>query len=351
MVLAGGNGRRLWPLSRPERPKPFLPLFPEDRTPLAETLAKLTPVIPPERIFVVVERGHRELALSLLPSGVRLICEPCGRGTASALGLAAVHLAAVAPAAAAVAVPADKWVEPGPQLEEDLRAALALAAAGELVLVGTEALRPAVGYGYLLPGRAMRSVGGRPAFRLENFVEKPDRRKAAELVARGWLWHAGIFAFRPGEFLAAIRRLQPRLGESLARIETALGTVDYEVVLKKAWRELAPVSLEEDLLTRDPCRMIVIHGAHRWLDLGTWDALRRIALAKGKENAASGQAILIGCEGCLVRAEGGRPVAALGLRDLVIVDTPEALLVMGPAWGEEVRRVAETTAKERPGPV
>ncbi|NLG84508.1 MAG: mannose-1-phosphate guanylyltransferase, partial [Firmicutes bacterium] len=346
VVLAGGQGRRLWPLSRPTWPKPFLPLFPGDRAPLAETLARLAPLLPPERILVVVEEAHRAPALSLLPPGARLLCEPWGRGTAAALGLAAVHLAALAPGATVVAIPADKWVEAGSPYEEDLRAALVLAAAGEFVLVGTEALEPATGYGYLLPGHAVRSVGGRPVFRLEGFVEKPDRQRAAELVDRGSLWHAGLFAFSPGEFLAVLRFFQPRLGEALARVGAALGSVDYEVVLRKAWRELAPVSLEEGLFTRDPHRLLVVRGTHRWLDLGTWDALRRTALATGKENAVCGRTVLIDCEGCLIRAEGGRPVAALGLRDLVIVDTPVALLVMAPDRGEEVRRVAAIITRE-----
>lgn len=348
VVLAGGRGRRLWPLSRSGRPKQFLPLL-DGRTPLEETLARLAAVIPPERILVVAEHGHGDLALPLLPPGARLVREPCGRGTAPALGLAALHIRAREPGAAVAAVPADNWVAPGSDFAGDLRAAIAQADAGWLALVGTEPSRPAAGCGYIRPGRSLRSAGDRPAFRAEGFVEKPDRPQAERLWAEGWLWNAGVFAFRPVEFLEELRQLQPGLAGALARVEAALGTVNYEAVLEEAWRDLDPVSLEEGFFARGPRRLAVIRGTHRWLDLGTWDAVRRISLPCERANAVSGDALVIKSQGCLVRAGGGRLVAAIGVRGLTIVDTPDALLVLGPDCGEEVRMAAEALAKERPG--
>ena len=349
VVMAGGMGTRLWPASRAKCPKQFLPLL-GGHSPLEETLRRLGEILPPERIIIAVGAAHRRHAERCLAPGMRVICEPLGRGTAPCLGLIAAHLAGESPEEVLVALPADNWIAPGPEFAEALEAAADLAAAGGLVAVGTVPAHPAVGFGYIQPGVAVRS--GRestPAFILRGFVEKPDRRRAESFCAEGWFWHAGILAFRPAELRAEIRRLQPGLDMALTRIEGAIGGPDYESVLDETWRTLPMLSVEEGLLARGPARAFVVRGGFAWSDLGTWDAVREAALAAGVENAVSGEPLLLMSRDCLVRADGGRLVAVVGAEGLTIVDTSDALLILGPGHGQEVRRITRFLADEGRG--
>ena len=347
LVMAGGAGSRLWPASRADRPKQFLPLL-DGRSPLAETLARAVRLAPPERVWVAAGAAHRDLAEAALSPGMRAVYEPCGRGTAPCLGLAALHLAREDPGAVMVAMPADNWVGPGAAFFEEAEAAADLARRGGLVVVATAPTSPAAGFGYLRPGRLVETGSGEiQAFSLEEFIEKPDPERAAALCAEGWLWNAGLFAFKAAEFLRAIEELQPDLWRDLARIRDVLGTSDYDRALAEAWGGLAAVSFEEGILARSRGRAVVIRGRHVWSDLGTWDAVRRVAMAGEVENAVEGDALLRECRGCLVRAEGGRLVAVVGGEELTVIDTPHALLILGPGHGQEVREVVRFLAEKR----
>ncbi len=347
LVMAGGAGTRLWPASRTDRPKQFLPLL-AGRSPLAETLARAVLLAPPERVWVSANAAHRDLVEASLSPGMRAVYEPCGRGTAPCLGLAALQLAREDPEAVMVAMPADNWVGPGATFCVEAGAAADLALRGGLVVVATKPTGAAGGFGYLKTGCPVET--GSPeirAFSLEEFIEKPDQERAAALCADGWLWNAGLFAFKAAELLRAIEELQPDLGRALARIRATMGTPGYEKSLVEAWGELAAVSFEEGILARSRGRTTVIRGRHAWSDLGTWDAVRRIISIGGAENGIEGDALLQESRGCLVRAEGGRLVAVVGGEDLTVIDTPDALLVLGPGHGQEVREVVRFLAERR----
>lgn len=347
VVMAGGEGARLWPASRRRRPKQFLDLF-GGGTLLRMTLERLSELVPPERILVVGNALHRELLEAQLPGGVRAIYEPVGRGTAPCLGLAALHLLAWGNDGVAVAIPADNWLGPGPGFARAVKTAADQAGRGRLALIGTTAKGPAPGFGYIKPGPPWPGAPGDPPVHpLEAFEEKPSPERAASLCAEGWLWNAGIFAFRPSELLAEVERLQPALHRALTRLRSAWGTPGYAVALAEEWPRLPVVSMDEGIAARGPRRAAVVRGDFDWSDLGTWDAVRRAALAADAPNAVNGDAHVWAGRGCLVRAEGGRFVAVIGADDLVVVDTPDALLVLGPGRGQEVRGVVGSLAGRR----
>lgn len=347
VVMAGGAGTRLWPASRVRRPKQFLDLL-GGRSLLEETLARVTGLVPPERVMVAANAAHRELTAVSLADGMRAVYEPAGRGTAPCLGLAILHLAGEDPDAVVVALPADNWIAPGPDFARAIHRAAGLARTNGLVTIGTVPAWPASGFGYIKPGKPRAAAPGwPPAFHLEAFIEKPGAELAARLCAEGWLWNAGIFVFRPAVLRAEIERLQPLLAAALARIEKAVGTPAYETVLAEAWRTLPVISVDEGLLARAPREAVVVRGDYAWSDLGTWDAIRRAAMNGPAGNAIRGDAYVSLSKDCLVRAEGGRFVAVVGAEGLTVIDTPDALLVLGPGCGQEVRRVAAYLAEWR----
>lgn len=346
VILAGGGGSRLWPLSRSRRPKQFLPVL-GGRSLLEETCLALAGIVPRERIAVVTGAAHRAMAEACLGTGPRIICEPMGRGTAPALGLAAVHLGAEAPDEVIVAVPADNAIGPGPGFADAVRAAARLAGEGGMAVVGTIPARPAPECGYIKPGERLAGEGGPAVFACGGFEEKPGPERAAELCAGGWLWYAGVLAVRPRALRREMERFLPELAEALAWVEGALGTPDYDAVLSYAWRNLPAVSLEEGILARGPAEARVVLGEYAWSDLGGWDAVREAALAQsGGANAVDGDALLHHARACLVRAGGGRLVALVGVEGLTVVDLPDALLVMGPGCGQELREVAGRLLEE-----
>lgn len=314
---------------------------------LRMTLDRLSEVVPLEKTLVVGNDLHREMLERELPEGARAIYEPVGRGTAPCLGLAALHLAARGEDEVVVALPADNWLGPGSGFARAVLAAAAEADRGGVVLIGTPACEPATGFGYIRPGPPGLNCSGEPLVRpVEAFEEKPSSMRAAELCAAGWLWNAGIFAFRPSVLLREIEHLQPALHQALTRLRI-WGARAFADALAQEWGRLPVISMDEGIVARDPRHAVVVRGNFDWSDLGTWDAVRRTALAEGVPNTVEGDAAVNASRGCLVRSGGGRFVAVVGVDDLVIVDTPDALLVLGPGRGQEIRGVVGALAGKR----
>jgi len=356
VILAGGGGTRLWPLSRPDRPKPFLSLL-GDRTLLRATFDRLVPaLLGPGDVFVVTDRRYAALVLEELPELDRahVLGEPAGRNTAAAIAYAAVAIERPAGDVMMV-LPADHLVGDEDAFRAVLRNAATVAAGGvpgsgaaPLVTLGIAPTGPETGYGYIV------AAGPRPgepgALDVARFVEKPSVDAALALLAgpAPVAWNAGIFAWRRDAIRAALATHAPDIVEA---VEAASGDPS---ALDAAYATLRATSI--DYAVMEPASraggVAMLRADVGWSDLGSWVALRDAlvagALAAGEPTGVVGFGARLdrGSESTLVMG-GGRLVVTIGLRDTIVIDTPEALLVCAADRSQEVRAIAEELARAR----
>jgi mannose-1-phosphate guanylyltransferase len=348
VILAGGGGTRLWPLSRRARPKPFLPLVGE--TSLFQlTLRRIEPLIAVEDTLVVAEQGHLPLVSEQAPQLLsrHLIGEPFGRNTAAAIALAS--LVSQRPASdIMVVLPADHFIGDENRFRDVLSAAGRAAQDGSLVTLGIEATGPETGYGYVVGGDGTADGAADGARAVARFVEKPQRDHATELLAdpRGAWWNAGIFVWRQDAFLENMERYAPAVigalrkgldvGQSLTSIYEGLPNVSIDRAL------LEPASMDG--------RVKVVPANVGWSDLGSWDALHQALAAKSGSLdgvVAVGEAEDLGSQSVLAHSSAGRLVVTIGLRDTIVVDTPDVVLVCASDRAQDVRAIVDRLAQAK----
>ncbi|HTT70872.1 MAG TPA: mannose-1-phosphate guanylyltransferase [Anaeromyxobacteraceae bacterium] len=341
VVMAGGSGTRFWPLSRQGRPKQFLPLTGE-RPLIAETVARLPPLAPPDRTYVVCGRAHEATVKRLLriPRG-NVLVEPCARNTAPCVGLAALHVLRRDREGVLAMLPADHHIGRPVGFRQALKAAAAVAEGGALVTLGVVPTRPETGYGYLKVGAALEGRGRGGARKVERFVEKPDLATATRYLKSGdYLWNSGIFVFRADEILQEIRRAMPILGEKLDAIGEALGTPRYRRVCAKAFAECPSISIDYAVMEKSD-RIAVIPCEFGWSDVGSFAALPEVRAVDGQGNVAEGDALVLGGRGNVVLAGGRRALVVVGLDDVVAVDAGDAVLVCRKDRAQDVRKAVD----------
>lgn len=339
VIMAGGAGTRFWPLSRAARPKQFLHLAGRG-TMLQETARRLRGVVPPSRVLVVAPPQHARLVREQLPALPRenLILEPAARGTAACLALAAAHIARRQAGAAMAVLAADHVIADVAALRTCLRRAFDVAAAGWLVTFGIPPAGPDTGYGYVRVGRRLDRQHPAVA-RARRFVEKPDLRTARRLLAAGdYRWNSGMFVWQVEVFRAALRRHAAAVAAAADAVVARGGTA-----ARRAYGRLPNQPVDSAVLERSDA-IAVVDATFDWSDVGTWDAMAGLWGADPQGNAQRGAALLIDCRGTVVHA-GRRLVAVLGAADLVVVDTPEAVLVCPRARAQDVRRVTAALAR------
>ncbi|MFH1609592.1 MAG: mannose-1-phosphate guanylyltransferase [Candidatus Bipolaricaulota bacterium] len=347
VIMAGGKGERLWPASTPDRPKPFLPLAPGGRTLLRATYDRVLPLVGDEGVYVVASAKLKPhiLAELGLPEE-RLIVEPEGRNTAPAIGLAALNLYAADPEATMIVLPADHLVRDEERFRNALHEAVGLAQDGYLVTLGIRPDRPATGYGYIQRGEPLR-VG---AFRVRRFVEKPDQATAERLLAEGGsFWNAGIFVWWADRILEEIARFLPCLSAALSQVRPYLGTPAWDRALAEAWTQVEAVSIDKGVMERAD-NVAVIPADIGWSDVGDWQAVWEVLPKDPAGVAAAGEHLAEDTAQTLIWSASGKPVVTLGVRGLVIVDTPDALLVAALDRSQEVREVAQRMRTEPASP-
>jgi len=346
VILAGGGGTRLWPLSRRGRPKPFLPLLGEQSL-FQLTLQRIAPLIAAEDTIVVAEQGHMSMVSEQAPYLLsrHLIGEPFGRNTAAAIALAA--LTSQRPGDdVMVVLPADHFIADEQAFRQTLSAAAAAAQDGSLVTLGITASGPETGYGYVVG--ADGAADGAGVHRVERFVEKPPRDLAMELLSdpRGAWWNAGIFVWRQDAFIDSMDKYAPAVIGSIRR------GLDAGHSLTSIYEMLPNVSIDRALL--EPAsvegRVKVVPADVGWSDLGSWDALHRaLASRSGSLDGvvAVGRAEDLGSQGILAHSSGGRLIVTVGLRDTIVVDTPDVVLVCASDRAQDVRAIVDRFAEAK----
>ena len=342
LIMAGGTGTRLWPLSREGRPKQALHLI-GDRTMFQIARDRLAPLFTPDRILVVTGSHHVDL-LRAQGSGIpseNFIVEPMGRGTAPAIALGAIHLGRRHPDAIMAVLTADHYVADEAGFRRVLDAAGKIAQRGHLVTLGVTPDTPATGYGYIERGEVVESVENFLAYRVLAFREKPSAATAERFLADGrHSWNSGMFIWRVDRFLAELARTMPEFYEQLEEVDRVLGAPEEVDTLAEVWPQVASQTVDYGVMekARD---VVVIPIDIGWSDIGSWASLLDILPGDADGNVSlHAEHLNVDSRNVLVHGRG-RIVATVGLEDVIIVDTEDVVLVCRKDQAEAVKRAVD----------
>jgi mannose-1-phosphate guanylyltransferase len=355
VILAGGRGTRFWPRSRTRTPKQLLNIVGKE-TMLQQTVARLRPLIPPERIWTVTnsEQAQEVRRQVPVPARRRVLTEPIGRNTAAAIALAAVHVRHAARGDALLAVlPADHYIANPERYRVIVRAALDMAREpGRMVVLGIPPTRPDTGFGYMeRTGDALDSKGF-PVFAVRRFTEKPALALAKEYAGSGhYHWNAGMFFWRVSTFLENLKKYLPKTHAALESLAASIGKRSYEKQLRDVYPRLENISVDYAVLepaTREQGnpRVFVIPAEVGWSDIGSWTAVYELLAKKAGENIFAGPGQVIDAEGNFLWSPT-KYVAAVGVRDLVVVDTPDALLICPRERAQDIGKIVKKLEQEQ----
>jgi len=348
VILAGGKGTRFWPLSREAWPKQMLNILGED-TLLRQTIKRLDGFAPKLNIWICTTGGlAQDIRFHLQPLGkeaerIRFIIEPVGRNTAPAIGLAAITLNRISPDSIMIVMPSDHAIQDTKQLQEKLRSGVKIAERDYLVTFGIKPNRPETAYGYIQSGHRVKK-SGEEVFHVEKFLEKPDVKTAETFIRQGnFYWNSGIFVWKCSKVLEEIEAHLPKLHQGLKKIKELKELRDE--TLNEIYSSFENISIDYGVLEKSR-EVLVIPSDFGWSDLGSWTALDDILEKDGRGNILQGNSIDIGSEHSTVIA-GERVMATIGLKDMVVIDTPDATLVSSKENVQEVRKVVEALKKRQ----
>jgi mannose-1-phosphate guanylyltransferase len=344
VILAGGGGTRLWPRSRQSHPKQFVDITGTGRTLIQATADRLNGLVDSGQLYVVTGTQFAEMTQTQLPElgENQILVEPSGRNSAPAIGLACIHLAQRDPQAVAAFLPADHVIPDTTAFATAIQQAAMVAQEGYLVTLGVTPTFPHTGYGYIKGQREpLDGAGTLPVYRVERFLEKPNRTTAEYFLSEGgYYWNAGIFICRIDCMLAEIQRQLPEVYQRLQQIQATLHTDQGTAVLEQVWATMPNISIDYGVMERAE-QVAVAPLDAGWNDVGSWDALQAI-LAQDLQNnvIVKGETLAIGSEGNIVYSDKYF-VALIDVNDLVIVETNNALLIGHKTKMQRVREVVE----------
>jgi len=347
VVMAGGRGERFWPLSEEERTKPFVPLL-GPRTMVQETVERLAPLVPPERVFVSIGETHRRIAREQLPEVPEnnFIVEPVGRDTSACLGYSALHLERRDPDATMIALPADHYIGDADAYRETLSRGVEALARATAVVFGVRPVRPDPGYGYIQASRPAPEAPGAP-WPVLRFVEKPDPATAAKYIASGdHFWNSGIFVWRNRTLLDLFARHMPETHRALDELRPLVGRAGAESEKERAriFGGIERISVDFGILEKTE-GLALLPFEFPWDDVGNWAALERALPADALGNVARGPHVAVQSRGCVVYSDAGT-IATFGVADLVVIQAHGKVLVAPKERASELKRVVTALGPE-----
>lgn len=341
-IMAGGQGARFWPVSRQRRPKQFLSISESGESLIQATARRVLPLVHETHLLVVTNALHEKLVREHLPSA-EVICEPVGRNTAAPIGIAALWALKQDRDATLIVLPADHAVHDERLFQETLRDAVAVAEHGPLlVTIGIPPTSPHTGYGYIQFGEPLdRGSAGR---RLVTFHEKPSLERATQYLSSGdFLWNSGMFVWKARTILDAIHTHMPKLGSVLESIAPHIGGEGESQAIAAGFDRLDSISIDVGVMEKASNCAVVPARSFGWNDVGAWDSWAQHFAKDGDGNVTRTGAnppVLIDSQRCVVYSEQ-RTVAIVGCSDLMVIDSPDGLLVCPRERAQEVRGVTD----------
>ena len=340
LLMAGGRGERFWPASRMNLPKQFLSLTGDGKTMIQLTVERIRNLVSVEDLFIATNENYRALIREQLPDipEENILCEPIGRNTAPCIGLGAAQIVRKYGDAMMIVLPSDHLIKYTSIFLQTVEDACDVAQQGEkLVTIGITPDEPETGYGYIkfIPERTV----GR-AYAVERFVEKPDLETAKNyLASHEYLWNSGMFIWKASTIMESIHQFLPELSEGLKRIDAATGTPQEKEVLQKEFYNFKSVSIDYGVLEK-ASNIYCLAGNFGWDDVGSWLAVGRIQKTNDMGNVISGNVVTVETRNAIIQG-GDKLIAAVGLKDIVVVDTEDAILICDKDNCGAVKKVLE----------
>ncbi len=340
LIMAGGRGERFWPKSRKNLPKQFLSLTDDGKTMIQLTVERILPLVEMEDIYIATNRDYKALVQEQLPGlpEENILCEPVGKNTAPCIGLGAVHIARKYDDAVMFVLPSDHLIKYNTIFTATLSDAAAVAEQGEnLVTLGITPDYPETGYGYIkfCPDKLL----GR-AFEVDRFVEKPDLETAkAYLATEQYLWNSGMFIWKVSSVLKNMEQFLPETYAGLKVIQAAIGTEEEDSVLEREFHAFKSESIDYGIMEKAKS-IYILSGSFGWDDVGSWLAVERIRQSNEFGNVIAGNAVTVDTKNCIIQG-ADKLIATVGLEDLIVVDTKDALLICDKNSAGDIKKVLE----------
>lgn len=340
VIMAGGQGTRFWPISRKSHPKQFLSLSGDSKNNeslIQATVRRLLPLSSSKSAYVVTNNNYSDLVKEHIPNS-NLILEPIAKNTAAAIGLSAIKLKKKNPDTVMVVLPADHAISEEDILLETMKSACELAREkGALVTIGIKPESPHTGYGYIQQGDSL----GEDSYRIKRFYEKPNLDRAKKYFqTEGFFWNSGMFVWTVASILNSIEKYMPDLYKGLIEIELALDTDKESEVINKVFQEIDSISIDFGVLERSDDCAVIAAKPFGWNDIGSWDAWAESFKKDESGNLSYGDVLSLDCTGCVVRSEK-RFTAIIGAKNMVVIDSGDALLVCPKSRVQDVKKAVE----------
>ena len=347
VILAGGSGTRLWPLSTPTFPKQFLPL-PSGHSMIQETFERVSPMIIPEQAWVVTGQNMAHLVEEHLPiiSHSHILREPCGRGSAPAIAWAATTIAREDPDAIMATFSADAVIANVDALRQTLQLAYDLAEKGKLVTIGIQPTTPETGYGYIRYGETVSHNYGYDACQVERFVEKPDLKTAESYLRDGhYVWNAGIFIWSVKAILMEFQEHLPEIAEKIQKLVNMSGTDEAQLTLDAIWPTLQSITIDYGILEKTK-NLVVIPAPLGWNDVGNWEQYGALFPADDQGIHAVGDHSDLGSQNVIIYNNTPRRVYTIGMEDIVVVEMADMTVICHKSHVQRMKELAEKHQKK-----
>ena len=340
LIMAGGRGERFWPRSRQNMPKQFLSLTDDGKTMIQLTVERILPLVNMEDIFIATNRSYKDLVREQLPDlpDENILCEPVGKNTAPCIGLGAVHMAKRYDDAVMMVLPSDHLIKYTSLFLNTLSDACEVAEQGEnLVTLGIAPDSPETGYGYI-KFQPEQTLGR--AFAVDKFVEKPDLETAkAYLASEQYLWNSGMFIWKTSTILKNLQTYLPETYRGLYKIGEAIGTPMEEQVLEREFQAFEAESIDYGVMEKAK-NIYILSGAFGWDDVGSWLAVGRIKRSNELGNVVNGNVVTVDTRNTTIQGSE-KLIAAVGLEDMIVVDSEDALLICEKDHAGDIKKVLE----------
>lgn len=341
VIMAGGGGTRLWPKSRERCPKQMHALA-GPKPLVQESVETLGKIVGDGNVYVITSGSQAQLIEGIMPEmAKRILVDPYRRDTAAAVGLSAVYINRVDEDAVIGIFPADHYIGSPEQFGQIVRTAGEVARSGRVVTIGIKPSAPETGYGYIEVDDLYGQVDGQDVFKVQRFVEKPTREIAEEYVATGkYLWNSGMYAWSVKSIFQMFEQYLPDTYSHLMKISEAIGTADEAEVLDREYKAIEPISVDYGIMEKLD-EILVIPGDFGWNDIGSWSTVADLSPKDEQGNSIQAKSVAVDTKNCMIMGGSDRLIATVGLDDLIIVDTEDAILICKKDRAQDVKKVVE----------